>query len=119
MLSWLLPEWLYSKFYYAPARNIPENIEDIKKFVESIPPDIKTITTADLVEAKEKLIKVETSPFVVTQKDLQSVITKLNKTEMNTKVVTTSTPPLLKEFNDVFAIGIATFLEQQRLKRVK
>lgn len=90
-----LLNWFYSNYIYGPARNAPNNGVEIKKFVDSKPTEVKTIT----------------------EQDLTTAISKLNKIEVNSNKSPVYTSPLLKEFDEVFNMGYKNYFEQLKLKR--
>ncbi len=89
-----LLNWFYSTYWYTPARNAPNNGIDIKKFIESKPAEVKTIT----------------------QNDLNVAIANLHKVDKHDKPTFYSSP-LLKEFDEVFEIGYKNYFEQLKLKK--
>lgn len=88
--------WFYTTYIYAAARNAPNNGVDIKKFIESKPVEIKTIS----------------------QNDLTSAIAKL-KSPLPAEKPTVYSSPLIKEFGEVFEMGYKNYFEQLKLKKQK
>jgi hypothetical protein len=92
MFAWLA-SWFYTTDYSGPARNAPNEGLDIKKYIEEKPPEVKIITQEDIINAKNKLHKVEPN----------------NKSSIYKS-------PLLKEFDNVFAVGYKIILKQEEKK---
>ena len=89
MFAWVT-NWLYT-VYSGPARNAPNNGVNIKKFIEEKPPEIKTITQEDIVEALDHLKPVQ---------------------QIQKPVVYSS--PLMEEFNTVFNLGYKEYFEKRK-----
>lgn len=94
MLHWIV-DWFYTT-YSGPARNAPNAGHDIKKFIESKPPEI-TLISPD---------------------DINKVIQNLNKIPEIEKPTSFPGSPLMTEFNNVFNIGYKNYFEQKKLKKM-
>lgn len=92
MFAWLA-SWFYTTDYSGPARNAPNNGVSIKKYIEEKPQEVNIITQEDIINAKNKLHKVEPNN--------KSTIYK---------------SPLLQEFDQVFQMGYQTYFEAKRKK---
>lgn len=120
MLAWI-KNYIYDTFYSGPARNAPCDGINIKKFIDEKPPDIKLISSNELLEAKNKLKPKSDEPvksnsfFCITPKDLLKVKNNLHKTNKHDKLIQKNSP-LLEEFNTVFKMGYKEFFEQRKLK---
>lgn len=92
MFSWIV-EWLYTPFQYNAARNAPNNGVNIKKYIEEKPPEVKIITSKEIIETLEHLKPTPT---------------------IDRPVVYTS--PLMAEFNQVFDMGYKNYFEKKKSK---
>lgn len=95
MLSWIA-SWWSTKSFTGPARNAPNNGQNIKELFEQKPASV----------------------IVLTDKEIQSVRSTLKKTEINSDPPSIVIPPIMMSLNNVFQQGNENYFESVKQRRL-
>ncbi len=95
-MAWIINALWTTPTFAGPARNAPDGGNNVKKLLETAPPTCGLLSPEIVQETRASLKKITPNPPFVSPK-----------------------PPLLADFDQVFALGVESYFEQFKQRRNK